>query len=162
MAGRRMLPTPRPDLGGSRRVLDEPPRVLVVGAGTRLLSAMSYYTIRITNALAGSFTVAILPMRQLIPTFLYPGRSRVGKTRTWLEYESAVTVMGAVDWYWGPRFLHSLHQVRKWKPDVVVFEWWTGTVLHTYLAVAILTRLLGAKLIVEFHEVLDTGEERIR
>ena len=27
------------------------PRVLVVGAGTRFLSAMSYYTIRLTNAL---------------------------------------------------------------------------------------------------------------
>lgn len=143
------------------RAVNDPPRVLVLGAGTRLLSAMSYYTIRITNALAGRFTVAILPMRQLIPTFLYPGRSRVGRTSTRVEYLPGVTIMGGVDWYWGPRFLNTLYQVRKWKPDVVVFEWWTGTVLHTYLAVALLARLRRATLIVEFHEVLDTGEERI-
>ena len=43
-----------------------PPRVLVVGAGTRFLSAMSYYTIRFTNAMAGRFPVAVIPMRQLI------------------------------------------------------------------------------------------------
>ena len=156
-----MTPTDRPGVGRPGRAVNDPPRVLVLGAGTRLLSAMSYYTIRLTNALASSFTVAILPMRQLIPTFLYPGRSRVGRTSTRLEYRPDVTVMAGVDWYWGPRFLSSLYQVRKWQPDVVVFEWWTGTVLHTYLAVAVLARLLRAKLIVEFHEVLDTGEERI-
>src|SRR5664280_2531459 len=51
-----------------------PHRVLVVGAGTHFLSAMSYYTIRVTNALAGRYPVALIPMRRLIPTFLYPGR----------------------------------------------------------------------------------------
>jgi hypothetical protein len=58
------------------------PRVLVVGAGTRFLSAMSYYTLRLTNALADRFPVAVIPMRQLIPTFLYPGRARVGAMKT--------------------------------------------------------------------------------
>jgi hypothetical protein len=40
--------------GTSSKVHGEgrPPRVLVVGAGTRFLSAMSYYTLRLTNALA--------------------------------------------------------------------------------------------------------------
>jgi glycosyltransferase involved in cell wall biosynthesis len=161
MARRSMTLTNRP--GGVRqgRPPNDPPRVLVLGAGTRLLSAMSHYTIRITNALASRFTVAILPMRQFIPTFLYPGRSRVGRTSTRVEYLPDITVMGGVDWYWGPDFIRSLHKVRKWRPDVVVFEWWTGTVLHTYLAVAVLARLLRATLIVEFHEVLDTAEERI-
>jgi glycosyltransferase involved in cell wall biosynthesis len=139
----------------------EPPRVLVVGAGTRLLSAMSYYTIRLTNALAGRFRVAFIPMRQLIPTFLYPGRSRVGSTSTRLQYEPTVTVMEGIDWYWGLNIFRDLHAVRKWRPDVVIFEWWTGTVLHTYLVIALLARLQGASVIVEFHEVLDTGEERI-
>ena len=67
---------------------DEHPKVLVVGAGTRFLSAMSYYTIRLTNALTTQFSVAAVPMRQLIPTFLYPGRSRVGSMTTRLEYDS--------------------------------------------------------------------------
>jgi hypothetical protein len=112
------------------------PRVLVVGAGTRLLSAMSYYSIRLTNALAGRFVVATIPMRQLIPTFLYPGRSRVGTAITRLEYDPAVTVLKGIDWYWVPNLFSDLNSLRKWRPDVVIFGWWTGTVLHTYLAIA--------------------------
>jgi glycosyltransferase involved in cell wall biosynthesis len=140
---------------------DRPPRVLVVGAGTRFLSAMSYYTLRLTNALAGRFAVAFIPMRQLIPTFLYPGRSRVGLISTRLEYDPAVAVMKGIDWYWVPNLFRDLYSLERWRPDVVVFEWWTGTVLHTYLAIALMARLLGASIIVEFHEVLDSSEERI-
>lgn len=135
--------------------------MLVVGAGTRFLSAMSYYTIRLTNALAGRFSVAVIPMRQLIPTFLYPGRSHVGSATTRLEYDPAVKVLQGIDWFWVPNLIRDLNSVRRWRPDFVIFEWWTGTVLHTYLAIALLARLLGASVIVEFHEVLDSGEDRI-
>jgi glycosyltransferase involved in cell wall biosynthesis len=138
-----------------------PQRVLVVGAGTRFLSAMSYYTIRLVNALAGRFVVAVIPMRQLIPTFLYPGRSRVGTTTTWLDYDPAVKVLKGIDWYWVPNLFRDLNSLRRWRPDVVIFEWWTGTVLHTYLAIALLARLLRAFVVVEFHEIEGGGEERI-
>lgn len=137
------------------------PRLLVVGAGTRFLSAMSYYTIRVTNALSGRFPVAAIPMRQLIPTFLYPGRSRVGSLTTRLEYDPAVIVLRGIDWYWVPNLFRDLKSLLSLRPDVVIFEWWTGTVLHTYLAIALVARLLGASVIVEFHEVLDSSEERI-
>ena len=135
-------------------------RVLIVGAGTRFLSAMSYYTIRLTNALAERFSVALIPMRQLIPTFLYPGRSHVGSVTT-LEYDAAVKVLQGVDWFWVPNLFRDLNSLRRWRPDFVIFEWWTGTVLHTYLAIALLARFQGASVIVEFHEVLDSGEDRI-
>ena len=88
----------RPGTSSKIRGEGRPPRVLVVGAGTRFLSAMSYYTLRLTNALAGRFAVAFIPMRQLIPTFLYPGRSRVGSVTTRLEYDSAVKVLNGIDW----------------------------------------------------------------
>ena len=140
---------------------DRLPRVLIVGAGTRLLSAMSYYTLRFVNALSGQFSVTFMPMRQLIPTFLYPGRARVGKARTRLEYADDVDLLPGVDWFWGLNFLRALYRVWRSRPDVVIFQWWTGTVLHTYLATALVARACGASIIVEFHEVLDTAEERI-
>jgi glycosyltransferase involved in cell wall biosynthesis len=138
-----------------------PPRVLVVGAGTHFLSAMSYFTLRLTNALAGRFAVAFIPMRQLIPTHLYPGRSRVGSVTTRLQYDPAVNVLDGIDWYWVPSLFRDLRSLRRWRPDVVIFEWWTGTVLHTYLAIALLAKFMGASIIVEIHEVLGGGEERI-
>src|ERR1700722_3106400 len=98
-------------------------RVLVIGAGTRLLSAMTYYTLRLTNALSSRFVVAFIPMRQLIPTFLYPGRSRVGSVSTRLELHSDVTVFEGVDWFWGLNLARDLRRLRQWQPDLVIFEW---------------------------------------
>ena len=136
-------------------------RVVVVGAGTRFLSGMSNYTIRLANALGERFVVAAIPMRQLLPTFMYPGRSRVGSIATRLEYDPAIEVLDGVDWFWGPSLLRDLNKLRKFKPEVVIFEWWTGTVLHSYLAIALAAKFLRASLIIEFHEVLDTSEDRI-
>lgn len=144
---------------------DEAPRaasrVVVVGAGSLFLSAMTYYTIRLTNALAERFEVAAVPMRRLLPKFLYPGRARVGSLATHFQYDESVYLLRSIDWYWLPNLFRDLGALRRWRPNVVVFEWWTGTVVHTYLAIALLARLLGAKVIVEFHEVLDTSEDRL-
>jgi glycosyltransferase involved in cell wall biosynthesis len=122
---------------------------------------MSYYTIRITNALAGRFVVAAIPMRQLIPTFLYPGRSRIHSTTTQFGFAPSVDEFDGVDWFVLPNLIRDARRLVQWKPDFVVFEWWTGAVLHSYLALAVVARLTGATCIVEFHEVQDTGEARI-
>jgi hypothetical protein len=44
---------------------------------------------------------------------------------------------------------------------VVIFQWWSGTVLHSYAALALAARLSEARVVVEFHEVLDPGEARL-
>jgi glycosyltransferase involved in cell wall biosynthesis len=136
-------------------------RIVVVGAGTRFLSGISYYTIRLANALAERYQAGVITMRQILPTRLYPGRGRVGATLTRLDYDPAVRKLAPVDWYWLPSLARAVIGLFRFRPDVVVFQWWTGTVLHTYLALALVARALGAKIIVEFHEILDTGEERI-
>jgi glycosyltransferase involved in cell wall biosynthesis len=47
------------------------------------------------------------------------------------------------------------------RPDVLILQWWTATVLHTYLFLAITGRLLGARVVIELHELQDTGESRM-
>jgi len=47
-------------------------RVCVLGSGFRFLSGISYYTLRLANALADSHTVSAILMRQLLPTRFYP------------------------------------------------------------------------------------------
>jgi glycosyltransferase involved in cell wall biosynthesis len=135
--------------------------VLVVGAGTHFLSAMSYYTIRLVNALAQRFPVAFIPMRKLIPSVLYPGRARIGAISTCLTLDPTVESMEGIDWYWGRNLIRDLLRFREWRPDIVIFQWWSGSVLHTYLAIALLARLRRAVVIVECHEILDSGEQRL-
>lgn len=136
-------------------------RLCVVGSSTRFLSGISYYTIRLANALAAEHIVSAIPMRQLLPARLYPGRRRVGAPIAGLGYSASIRVFPGVDWYWLPSLLGALAFLTHRRPQVVIFEWWTGTVLHTYVALALAARLLGARVVVEFHEILDPGELRL-
>lgn len=136
-------------------------RVCVVGSGVRFLSGISCYTLRLSNALGHPYDVSAILMRQLLPSRLYPGRARVGQPLTRLRFESTVRVFDGVDWFWLPSIVGAIHFLLRERPEVVVFQWWTGAVLHSYLALALLARCLGARVMVELHEVQDTGEARL-
>jgi glycosyltransferase involved in cell wall biosynthesis len=136
--------------------------VIVVGSGTRFLSGISVYTMRLANALADSNRVSVITMRRLLPARLYPGRGRVGADLARFDHRPDVDVLDGVDWYWLPSMLRAGWFLVRRRPDVVIFEWWTGTVLHSYLGLALLSRLVGARVVVEFHEIIETGEAQIR
>jgi glycosyltransferase involved in cell wall biosynthesis len=136
-------------------------QVMVVGAGWRFTSGISYYTCRLTNALAESTPTSALLMRQLVPTRLYPGRARVGTSVNELDYEPAVPVYDGVDWFWGRSMRDARRFILENRPDVLVLEWWTGAVLHSYLRLASIVRSYGGRVVIEWHEVQDTGEARI-
>ncbi|NIZ92774.1 glycosyltransferase [Kineococcus rubinsiae] len=137
------------------------PRVLVVGSGWRFTSGISYYTCRLTNAFAAVTPTSALLMRRLVPRALYPGRERVGTVVNDLQYAPGVEVLDGVDWYWGRTAPAAAAFLAEQRPDVVVLQWWTGAVLHSYLLIATLARRRGAKVVVEWHEVQDTGEARV-
>ena len=144
-------------------VADERPRVVVVGSGWRFLSGISYYTCRLSNALASAdYQVGTILMRQLLPTRLYPGRGRVGRQLSELSYDPSVQVFDGVDWWGVPSLIRAVRFLRSFRPSVIVFQWWTGTVLHSYLVLCLVARLAGIKVVVEFHEVQDTGEAQHR
>ena len=140
---------------------NRPTAITVVGAGTRFLSGMSYYTIRLANAFASRHRVSVITMRRLLPARFYPGRDRIGADLTRLTYDPAIQVHDGVDWFWLPSLFGALTNLVRRRPRLVIFQWWTGTVLHSYLFLALAARLAGARVIIEFHEILDTGEDAI-
>ena len=136
------------------------PVVLVVGPGDRFLSGVSYYTALLTSALAEQGPVAALLLRRLCPRVLYPGRARVGRTDGALPLPR-VPVFNGLDWFWGFSALGAWRFWRKARPSVVILQWWTGTVLHSYLTLAWLAKRTNARLVVEFHEMQDVGEANL-
>ncbi|MEU8661735.1 glycosyltransferase [Actinoplanes philippinensis] len=158
------MPASPPDPFGhaEARLLSRSPRILVVGSGWRFLSGISYYTCRLSNALHGRYEVGAILMRRLLPARLYPGRDRVGRSLTDLRYDQGVRVFDGIDWWAVPSLLRAVRFLRRFRPDVLVLQWWTGAVLHSYLVLAMAARKLGIRVIVEFHEVQDTGEARHR
>jgi glycosyltransferase involved in cell wall biosynthesis len=133
-------------------------RIMVIGAGTRFLSGISYYTIRLANALSRTYATSVIPRRQLLPTRLYPGSARVGHNLSQLTYHPDVQVFAGLDWFWLPSIFFAIAFMLRQRPEVVVFQWWSGTVLHSFLALAAVARLLGARVVIEFHEIQDPGE----
>ena len=90
-----------------------------------------------------------------------PGPGRAGDALTNLSLPPDVPRVDGVDWYWGWSLARALAFLRRERPQVLILQWWTGAVMHTYLALAIVARLHGAKIIVEFHEAQDVGEARL-
>lgn len=133
-------------------------RVCVVGPGAHFLSGISYYTQRLSTALGSRYQLSVVLLRRLMPARWYPGRDRVGAHLASLRYPTDADVYDGVDWYWGTTILHAVRLLRRARPDVVVLQWWTGTVLHTLLVLAWVAKRLGARVVLEFHELQDTGE----
>jgi glycosyltransferase involved in cell wall biosynthesis len=133
--------------------------VLVVGSGTHFISGVSHYTRYVASALAEHTPVSVILMRRLIPRALYPGRARVGDdTLTDEDYPAEIPVFDGVDWYWIPSMVGALRFLRRNRPAALLFQWWTGAVLHSYVLLALAARLQGARIIIEIHEIQDTGE----
>ncbi|MFE0751284.1 glycosyltransferase [Gordonia sp. NPDC058843] len=136
-------------------------RVMVVGSGPYFLSGISYYTHALSEALGERYDTSVILMRRLLPTRMYPGADRVGSPIADLEYPRAVDVYDGVDWFWFPSIFRALWLLWRRRPQVVTFQWWTGTVAHTYLLVAAVARCRGSRIIMEMHEIQDTGEADI-
>lgn len=137
------------------------PRVCVVGPSTHFLSGITYYTYCLVEALARETETSALLMRRLLPRRLYPGRERVGAQLADISLPPEVRAFDGVDWFWLPSIARAIAFLRRERPDVLVLQWWTGTVLHSYLVLALAARALGIRIVIEFHEALDTAEDKI-
>jgi len=134
-------------------------RVVIVGSGTRFASGISHYTYLLSSTLSTEYSVGALLMRRLVPQRLYPGRDHVGAAvADSVVYPPEVSVYDGVDWYWGRSLRNAFRYLDRQRPTVVIFEWWTGAVLHTYLRLAKYAAKLGARIILEWHEGQDVGE----
>ena len=132
---------------------------MVIGSGWVFASGISHYTYLLSSALAEEYDVGALLMRRLVPQRLYPGRDHVGAAvANAVVYPPSVEVYDGVDWYWGPSLTNALRFLDRQHPTVLILQWWTGAVLHTYLRLARYAARRGARIILEWHEGQDVGE----
>jgi glycosyltransferase involved in cell wall biosynthesis len=75
-----------------------------------------------------------------------------------IVYPPTVSVYDGVDWYWGPSLTSAFKFLERQRPTVLILQWWTGAVLHTYLRLARYAARRGARIIMEWHEGQDVGE----
>lgn len=134
------------------------PIISVVGPSTRFLSGISYYTIRLCNALSEKSAVHAVLFRNMLPKRLFPGWKRVGVTTSSVGFSDTIDVAEVLDWYNPFSWATGAQRIRR--SDVVILEWWTSSVMHMFLALLLLSGR-KARIIIEFHEVVDPLEYAI-
>jgi glycosyltransferase involved in cell wall biosynthesis len=136
--------------------------ICIVGPSKRFLSGISYFTIRLANAMYAKTDVSVVCFRQLLPTFLFPGKSHVGKNISDLSFSPGLPVFDEMDYNNPLTWLHAYSFIKTQKPDVIILQWWTSSVAHMQLLLKAFAGLLNKpKIIIEFHEVVDPFEESI-
>ncbi len=136
-------------------------KICIVGPSKRFMSGISYYLIRLANALSTKNSVSVICFRKLLPEFLFPGHARVGKEISNLEFSHEIKVFNGMDYNNPMTWYGAYRHLRKEKPDVIIFQWWTSSVSHMHLILKIMSALMKSKMIIEFHEVVDPLEESI-
>jgi glycosyltransferase involved in cell wall biosynthesis len=136
--------------------------ICIVGPSKRFLSGISYYTIRLANAMSEKKNVSVVCFRQLLPTFLFPGKSHVGKNISDLSFSSTIPVFDGMDYNNPFTWAKAYNFLKAEKPDIIILQWWTSSIAHMQLILKMFASLLHKpKIIVEFHEVVDPFEEAI-
>lgn len=136
--------------------------ICIVGPSKRFLSGISYYTIRLANAMSAEKDVSVICFRQLLPTFLFPGKSHVGKNISDLSFSPGIPVFDGMDYNNPLTWVQAYRFLKMQKPDIIVLQWWTSSIAHMQLLLKIFANLLHKpKIIIEFHEVVDPFEESI-
>jgi len=135
-------------------------KIAVIGPSKRFLSGISYYTIRLSNALANYAQVKAILFRDMLPKKFFPGWRRVGKNLASLKFDKKVDVYEILKWNDPTTWLEAFESVKDC--NALILEWWTSSVAHMYLAVEVLNKLsFKVPVVIEFHEVIDPLESSI-
>jgi glycosyltransferase involved in cell wall biosynthesis len=106
--------------------------------------------------------VSVVCFRQLLPTFLFPGKAHVGKNISDLNFSPDVPVFDGMDYNNPSTWIRAYRFLKTQNPDVIVLQWWTSSVAHMHLLLRLFASLTNKpKIIIEFHEVVDPFEESI-
>ena len=134
-------------------------KICIIGPGKKFLSGITYYTISLANEFSKTEEVSVVTLRNLLPKFLFPGSKRVGNNISSLDFNKNIKVFDGLDWYWFPSAFKIPRALKD--NDVIILQWWTCAVAHTYLLVKFLNLFYRKKIIFEMHEVLDVMEAKM-
>jgi fido (protein-threonine AMPylation protein) len=93
-------------------------KVCIIGPSKKFMSGISYFTIDLANAFSEKTDVCVVTLRNLLPKFLFPGKNRVGKKISDLEFNKNIKVFDGIDWYLVPSFFKAIKFIKGYKKDL--------------------------------------------
>jgi glycosyltransferase involved in cell wall biosynthesis len=129
--------------------------VVIIGPSQKFLSGISYFTLRLSNALTEFAHIRVILFRNMLPKHLFPGWKRVGTGLMKYEFKDEVNSLELLDWYNPLSWMRGAAKAEK--SDIIIFQWWTSSVAHMYLAIALMN-WKKKPIVIEFHETVDPLE----
>ncbi|MGH2521889.1 MAG: glycosyltransferase [Anaerolineales bacterium] len=125
-------------------------KVALVGPVYPYRGGIAHYTTSLARALAKRHTVRVLSFRRQFPAWLYPGRSDKDPSRepVRVEAEYRLDPLNPVTWW------QTGWQLARWRPDLVVVQWWVTVWAPAFATVAALCRRAGLPVAFLIHNVL--------
>lgn len=120
-------------------------KIAIIGPSEKYASGIANYTWR----LSGELSAQPILYRNMLPRFLFPGTSRVGKANTKIQYDNPTYL----DWYNPLTWIRAIREIRQ--ADIFIVEWWSVSVAHMLLFICL---LCGRRFVIEAHEILDPME----
>ncbi len=135
-------------------------RICVIGPSKKFFSGVSAYTISLANALSKSNKVSVVTLRNLLPRFLYPGKENVGRQDYTIDFAPDIKTYEGMDWNSPVSWFKAYRFLKQEEPDVIIMQWWTSSVAHMQLFLALVNKLkIKANLVLEMHEIVDPLEQ---
>jgi len=137
-------------------------KICIVGSSKRFFSGITTHTIFLANALAKQNQVSVIPLRHLLPRFLFPGHEHVGKDQYSVDFAPGIEVYNGMDYNSPWSWLGAYRFLREHRPQAIIMLWWSSAVAHMQIFLKLANRWgIRAKMILEMHEVVDPLEESI-
>ncbi len=136
--------------------------ICVVGPSKQFFSGLAVHTVLLSNALSKQSEVSVILLKNLVPSFLYPGREWIGQATPLVDFDSGIDVFEGMDWNSPLSWIRAHRFLKKHKPDAIIMLWWSSAVAHMLLFLAMANKMdTRSKLLLEMHEVVDPFEETI-
>ncbi len=125
-------------------------KIAIIGPVYPYRGGIAHYTTRLAQALAEHHDVKVFSFIRQYPAWLYPGRSDKDPGSKTIKVSTAYTIDSLNPFSW----LHTAHKIRKYRPDVLVIEWWVTFLAPAFATIAFLCRQSKIPLIFLIHNVL--------
>lgn len=125
-------------------------KIALIGPIFPYRGGIAHYTARLAQTLAKSHEVKVFSFKRLYPAWLYPGRSDKDPSQKAVNVGAAYSIDSLNPLSW----LQTAKEIRHYRPDIVLIEWWVTFLAPAFTTIAFLCR--QSKITVAFliHNVL--------
>ena len=125
-------------------------KVVLIGLTHPFRGGISHFTTTFYHHLAGKHQVCLISFRRLYPAFLFPGKTQFDASVLSFTAQVSATIDALNPFTW----LTAVNTIRKFKPEQVIFTWWSPVTAFCYSAIACLCRIFSfGKVIFYCHNV---------